>query len=395
MMPTRTLASKTHLFYTGEVSASLNSPPAPGKKAWLLVWPLLFFLVAPALSQELLHDPGIRDGLLPAAPKIDKFAKNPSYRQNQVLNNLKSRQKPSWKLFQWGNARNLGQVSPVIDGHQYSWHTWASPELQDKLLSRVTLFLPENSSSNTLTLELNGKEQFAWDHLKDEPGEQAQYIQSLKQNWPHLFISQDLDFFRLDDFSNLRFNMQARLVFDNRNIEEGYVHDIHAGRFVVIFSIHNTFSRNYFWLILPVYDDRFTQSPFGCRRCTETKCRSVKQLGELEDGEQWRCPFDGGPWRQEMEKYSSFKMMFRVGSRSFMDGSLHDNQWHNINFNLQPHAREAIKAVRTQVKSRGFSPSLHNYYISNIIIGWEINGLNHAAVEIREPSLSGKPIHLP
>jgi len=345
----------------------------------------LFSSAGLSFGEELLRDPEFTQGLEVISPERDPFTDRAPI--EGIIFGPADGPRPAWQLQQWTN------VQSILEGKSFSLPEggtrWENRiELKDKpwLLKALSRTAAENETVNIM-MELNGYAQYA---ITPDLGavQKPEYIENLEDNWPHLLVVQNFPDLRVGDYQELNFALQAKLLFDEQNIQDGHIPTYHAGRFVASFIVQNTFSGNFFWLVLPLYDDRMAVSPFGCKKCiAEESCRAVYTLDE--PGE-WQCPFDGGLWRKEMAKRSTFKMMFRVGSRAFMRGSMSDGDWHNIKVDLIPLIEEAVQAARQQIKPQGFSESLKYYRISTFSLGWEVNGFNHVALAFKNVSLSGQ-----
>lgn len=354
-----------------------------------------YYLLATPLSYslELLQDPQFQQGITVISPHRDQYTgsvvQQGAIFRDETVQHIAS---PVWRLQQWSNKKSIleGEFNVLTSGSQH-WQNAAVIDGKQWVLKSLTKQSNFVDNKTIMEMELNGLAQYS---LSDDllSHHQPQYIQSLEENWPHLLLVQYFDDLRFADYKQLVFSMRARLLFDEKNIREHYNPSTHAGRFVVSFVVQNTLSKNFFWLVLPLYDDRMSISPYGCKKCVAGEaCRAIYVLNE--PGE-WSCPYDGGIWKKNMEKQSSFKMIFRVGSSAFMQNSLggdSENEiWHTIRLNLLPVLKEAIQAARQQIKSRGFSDGLAFYRITGLSLGWEINGFNHSSLQFSSLSLDGK-----
>jgi hypothetical protein len=144
-------------------------------------------------------------------------------------------------------------------------------------------------------------------------------------------------------------------------------------------------SGNSFWLNLPVYDDRFPQTGFGCQKCTDAKTCVTPQA--LTDAGQWSCPFDGERWNNSAEKKGTRRMIFRLPTRAITSEDIRQHAWTHYEVDLLPYIQAGMEAAQSEEKLQGFLPSLKYFDVTLLSLGWEMTGLNHASMEIRHLAL--------
>jgi hypothetical protein len=196
---------------------------------------------------------------------------------------------------------------------------------------------------------------------------------------------------KLIEYEEITLSLDARLLFDIPNKQQGFDPSLHAARFPIAIAVRNTLSNNTFWLILVVYDDRYPESGLNCLKCItqengEEQCKIPQQL---DAPGRWECPFDGSRWSKEAEKKGTWKMLFRVPTRAFAHGDIASGEWTRFEADLLPYIEAGIEAARQTSHLGGFSEGLRFYDLTFISLGWEITGLNQAAMAVRNLSLNG------
>jgi hypothetical protein len=198
---------------------------------------------------------------------------------------------------------------------------------------------------------------------------------------------QNLKTKKIDQYQSMLLSFDANLLFDNSNIHDAYNKKLHAARFVVSIAVRNTMTNNSFWLNLVVYDDRYPSSGFLCQKCRAADGQDCYIPGKLEDPGQWSCPFDGERWSRESEKKGTRRMLFRLPTSAATTANIHDGGWVAYRVDLLPYIKAGVQAACADKTLHGFLPSLEFYDLTLLSFGWEITGLNHAAMQIRQISL--------
>jgi len=341
---------------------------------------IIFIAEAVCASESLLQDPTFVRGYEVMSPLRDIYT---DHSHSEAIHQLKdSNAKPVWRLVQWGSHKTIAKVTPefIPDGGT-RWSVVEKINNQSVLYKSVIINVipyPVETAhlSPTLALELNALAEF-----------NNIYLSNSDEYWPHLLMVQNIKTEKLAKYKSLNFSLDAHLLFDDKNIKDGYKKDLHAARFIVSLLVRNTLSGDSFWLNIPVYDDRFAQSPFGCQKCLSADNCYTPQ--SLEDKGKWLCPFDGERWSKITEKQGTHRMLFRLPSTAITSDNVQNGQWAHYSVDLIPYIKAGIQAAQDQEKLRGFSPSLMFYNLGLFTMGWEITGLNHAAMEIKNLSLAG------
>ena len=352
------------------------------KRCFIFCSALLFCAIADiaSASESLLQDSAFAQGYEVMSPLRDIYT---DHSRTEVIQQFQATgKKPFWRLVQWGSHKTLAKALPELlsDGSK----RWAVTEMinhQMVLYKSVTLnpagtVADSSDHAAVITLELNAEAEF-----------NHSYLSSSDEYWPHLLLVQNPKTVKLGKYQTLTLSLDARLLFDERNIGNAYNSHLHAARFLISFLVRNTLSGDSFWLNIPVYDDRFRQSSFGCQKCLSSDNCYVPQ--SLHDAGKWLCPFDGERWSKASEKQGTHRMLFRVPSAAITSDHIEDGQWVHYTVDLIPYIKAGIQAARDQGKSPGFSASLLFYNLNLFTMGWEITGLNHAAMEVKNLSLRG------
>jgi len=185
--------------------------------------------------------------------------------------------------------------------------------------------------------------------------------------WPHLYLSQPVGSpgGHLDgrcpsiaEMERLDFSIGVRLLHDRRNIREGHKPTVHAAQFVFFLTIQNLTRKSpgfgdYYHFGVLLYDDR----------------KPVTTLHAMHDGGSTKKP-------------ATEKLIYDVGTKPFTDKVVVSGQWVDIGGDLLPH----ITAGLGEAWRRGYLPAstnLADYRVGSVVMGWEIPGLNDAAMAFK------------
>jgi len=330
---------------------------------------------------QLLKDPSFELGYWVVSPQKDIYTDRAEIEGIHPFKEGTS--DPVWRLVQWGSHHSLAGVPAEKRGNKtLSW------QYAQKNLVYKSITLGEDGH---IELMLNGLAEFSSLFYQDK---KSLYLKSLEHKWPHLLLAQNISSKRLNKYTKINLSLDARLLFDKKNQQEGYQHGLHAARFPIALSVRNTLSNNIFWLILVIYDDRFPQSNFNCQKCIAgiSGMDECKAAQALTDKGRWQCPFDGSRWSAKSEKKGTRKMLFRVPTSAFTQSNIHLGEWSHYEINLLPYIQAGIEAARQTKNLSGFSNDLRFYDLSFFSMGWEITGLNQAAIAVKNLSLVGESI---
>jgi len=250
---------------------------------------------------------------------------------------------PQWQIAQWGSQSSLFGVSPTTTPSGASVYSNADKSL--------TAGGGTAALESDLILSANAFNEYG-----------GQY-RSAGQPWPHLLVEQKISTGFLwqvapsiAQMANLNFNVDAKLLFDNRNIGPGYNSALHASQFVHFLTIQNLNQSSsgfgdFYWFGTQIYDDRVAVT-------------SLEVKGDPGTG----------------------KMIYNTGIAPYTSEVVADGNWVNVSGDLLPR----IKAGLQEAWNRGFlldSQDMSDYYIGASNLGWEIPGLNYASMQIRNLSL--------
>ena len=83
----------------------------------------------------------------------------------------------------------------------------------------------------------------------------------------------------------------------------------------------------------------------------------------------------------------SAKMIYAPPTTLFTDQSVHDGQWVTFSKDIYPVIQEALDEAR----ARGYlstSPDNADFAVSSVILGWEVPGVNHVQMQVRNLRLN-------
>lgn len=349
-----------------------------------------------AFARELLQDGRFSRGVIVAPLSRTQFA---SAQQRclplRACERIGTAQGPVWQLQQWSTAADIttGAYTQSDTGIE-QWLLQDKRFVQEKqarVQKRLQL-ATGNTDVGDIWLELNGESEFA---ARSDDGN-PHYLPDLRNAWPHFLLSQQLDSDRLSQYTHLQLRGEFRVPFSVANTQTGYSRAVHAARLVLAITVRNRFTGNYFWLNLPLYDDRVADAGFGCQKCTDESdgqhCRTPSQL---QDSGVWHCPEDkvGDQWWHN-EKRGTARMIFRLPAHDFIAaGTTEDDPagWRIVDVDLLPYVQAGIEAVRQRHNGRNFPADLRFYELGLFSLGWEITGFNHVAAQLRNWQLDAMP----
>ncbi len=185
--------------------------------------------------------------------------------------------------------------------------------------------------------------------------------------WPHVYLTQRIsdpsghlgaDAPTLADMKAIDFSMDVKLLYDRANPKAGRIRSVHAAQFLLFFTIQNLNRQSeghgdYYWFGIALYDDR----------------EPVTFLHAMQD-------------KGSQKKKGTDKLIYNVGIRPFTSEVVADGRWVTVRGDILPH----ILAGLREAWKRGYLPASQNlsdYRIGSLVMGWEIPGLNDAAVAFK------------
>ena len=317
------------------------------------------------LLQDLLFSRGVK--VVPPRRQPQQLALQDLRQAPVCLPRRDCSSQPVWQLQQWATAQDIASSPDSPDG-------WAVRSGDGRLQKRFQ-FAPDGS----VLLEMDGLAEFAAASPDGEPG----YLPDLRKPWPHWLLSQSLLPMRLSTVRSLMLHGNWQLLFDSPQYQDGYDASVHAARLVLAMTVRNRLTGNYFWLTLPLYDDRRAHLNWGCQKCTQDGEHCYTPV-RLDDPGQWRCPEDrvGEQWWRN-EKTGTARMIFRLPAQVFMAEAVDAGRVVAVQGDLLPYIRAGIDAVRQRENGAAFPEDLFFYELGLFAIGWEITGFNHVAVRLQ------------
>lgn len=295
----------------------------------LLAWPV------PARAVELIADPAFRDGFT---------AKDDQGRTRVVR--YGGTAAPVWRT-----AQHHSKSSMATEDH-YTYRDGGCT-FDDGL---QTLIVHPADLDADLVLGVNAFREYGGVYRR--PGDA----------WPHLLMLQRFSLPRghlgegsprLSQMQRLDLTIRVRLLYDRPHTGPGYDPHLHAAQFVFYFTVQNLQRASkgygdYYWFGVTLYDSR----------------RDVTRLQALQD--------KGSP-----KKKGTDKLIYNVGIAPFTSEVVARGQWVTVQGDLLPH----LLAGLHEAWNRGFLPDsrdLDDYRIGEMNFGWEVTGLNDAAVAVKD-----------
>ncbi|HSC74925.1 MAG TPA: hypothetical protein VLB90_01660 [Pseudomonadales bacterium] len=352
----------------------------------MAIFPAGFLFAAESKNNPLLTDNHFSRGVRitpPANIRVGSVPQNTNRIASVCLPQRDCVQQPAWQLQQWSNAQDIAD-SPR------SAFTWTLQDRSGQVQKRLQL-KPGDPVDGDVMLEINGLSEFLARSADGVP----HYLPDLGKPWPHFLLSQQMDSGRLTQYDHLLLSGQMKLLFDMPQHREGYDPAVHAARLMLVITVRNRLTSDYFWLTLPLYDDRYPQSDFGCQKCTTdgAQCVTPRLIDDpaIDKNAVWRCPEDsvGEQWWQN-EKTGTARMIFRMPTNAFVYGDARNGMWVQVSGDLLPYVQAGIEAVRQRENGMRFPRGLFFYELGLFSIGWEMTGFNHVAVQLRDWQLDAR-----
>lgn len=190
--------------------------------------------------------------------------------------------------------------------------------------------------------------------------------------WPHLYLQQDIcqpgsrmwaTAPTIANLERLNLEISVRLLYDHQNRGPEFDPNVHAAQFQFFLTVQNLNTKSkgfsdYYWFGVSLYDNR----------------REVTTLFAMQDVNQ-------------AHKKGTEKFIYDVGIAPFTSRVVAKGEWVEVRGDLLPHIRAGLE----ECWKCGFLPAskdLGDYRIGGIFLGWEIPGLNDAAVAVKNLSLT-------
>ncbi|MCD7109654.1 hypothetical protein LRX75_11415 [Rhizobium sp. DKSPLA3] len=297
-------------------------------------------------GEELIGDPTFSAGFS-ATPKCNSpteraCADDKRYRLKLPSYPKLAAIKPVWEIRQWGSRSSFLPEAKKF-GSGYGWET------PDKRL----VVYPDGA----IEMAVNGDSEMEGQYDNKRPSK------------PSLIAGQTIaapgDYSRdtgsLHEMSQLIFNLDFRLMYENQNKKNGYDPKLNAFSLPVNFTIQNLNNKSsgygqYVWLQINPYDDRH-----------EKPIRSSDE---------------------SMVDYGTKMLIYFVPTDRLTAENSHSGEWINLHGDILPYAIRSVQIAA----DRGIlkSGDLTDYKIGGVNIGYELTGLNITTVMFRNLSLKKK-----
>jgi hypothetical protein len=186
--------------------------------------------------------------------------------------------------------------------------------------------------------------------------------------WPHVYLTQRIsdpsghlgqNAPTLATIEKIDFSVSVKLLYDRASPKEGRIRSVHAAQFILFFTIQNLNRRSeghgdYYWFGIALYDDR----------------EPVTFLHAMQD--------KGSPKKKGTDKW-----IYNVGVQPFTSEVVAEGRWVTVRGDILPHILAGLREAWKQ-GSLPASQNLSDYRIGSLVLGWEIPGLNDAAVAFKD-----------
>ena len=286
----------------------------------------------PVQAKELIDDPHFQKGFSVNVPQHGSAIRQGTMGATEGVT-------PAWRLLQWHSKYTIATAKP------------------QQLAREAVRYENETKSVTIGSSEENGGDLTLAVDSRLEYGDAC----SLEvKNWPHLLIEQPIrESASVAQMRSLRLHLQTRLLYDERFELKNFNPAMHTAQVPFVLVIGNTNPKSpgygdFFWSLVPLYDTRYNPV-----------------LPE---------------YIAEDTADPSSKLIYNPGSKAYGDYNLHDKKWHTIDADLLPHIRQAFEAAWRRGYLQG-SKDLADYHVTWMNLGWEVTGVNRAAIEFKNLSL--------
>ncbi len=297
---------------------------------------IMSMFISSLFAQELISDTHFQNGFQVLAPEHPPTV--------QGIVQFDSTKTPIWTCGQWGSKSSLIDIEPTVMAN--GWHNWENSE-------KKIYMGPDDAEEYDIIFGVNSYNEYDGNYRQ------------LGESWPHLLVEQRLSppsnagpgCPAMDELTKLDFHVEAKLENDSTIIQTGYDSNIHAGQFLIYFTVQNLnptspgYGAQYVWLGVQIYDDRNEHIP---------------EYINHDDGTQ--------------------SLIYSLAYDSVASKSTHSNEWVDFTVDLYPYAIKALE----EAWQRGYlsaSQDLADYKLGGMNMGWELPGMNIGEMKIRNLSL--------
>jgi hypothetical protein len=185
--------------------------------------------------------------------------------------------------------------------------------------------------------------------------------------WPHLYLTQRIGppgghreqrEPSIQELDRIDFRIQVRLLYDRRPAGVPPDPRIHAAQFLFFLTIQNLNRASpghgdYYWFGILLYDDRHPV----------TSLRAQRDVGSAK-------------------KPATGKLIYNVGVKPFTERVVASGEWVEVSGDLLPHIVAGLNEAWRQGYLGG-SKAQSDYGLGSAVLGWEITGLNDAAMAVK------------
>lgn len=256
-----------------------------------------------------------------------------------VLNWGEAKNKPVWRLCQWGTKFSLAKAECEKQNGDRVYRNEA----------KKVLVGSADSENRDLILEIDGREEYG-----DRPRRSG-------EAWPHLLVEQDAAAVHpLSELQELRLKIQLRLLSFQDFLQDQFDAGLHAAQFQLFLIIKNIQpdSKDYndfFWFGVPFFDNRHDIPPAYMAR-------------------------DAG------KNDATGKFIYTIDGKTVNTTPMKQKQWITVDCDLLPHIQEGLKQAAAKGYLHDSDPQ--HYAAVNMNMGWEIPGTYDASIQVKDFDLT-------
>lgn len=252
-----------------------------------------------------------------------------------VLNWGDEKNKPVWRLCQWGTKFNLAKAEcENLNG-----------DLIYRNEAKKVLIGGDDSENRGLILEIDGHAEYG-----DRPRRSG-------EAWPHLLVEQDAAAIHpLSKLKELRLKIQLRLLSFTDFLKGDFDPGLYAAQFQLFLIVKNITPQSkdfgdFFWFGVPFFDNRHDIPP----------AYSARDAGKND---------------------ATGKFIYTIDGKTINTNPMKNGKWIAVDYDLLPHIREGLKEAAAKGYLHDSDP--HNYSAVNMNMGWEIPGTYDASIQVKD-----------
>lgn len=313
----------------------------PTSVATATFFAICVFVSSATQAKELIEDPHFQRGLIVKSPTRGEPEEGTLGVSHGVV--------PVWHLAQWHSKHSIASVKaePLSSG-AVKFENQAKTIILGRREINNEVKEGENNDEADLTLAVDSRPEY------------GDACRVPIQNWPHLLVEQSIQgSASIAEMRSLRLHLQVKLLYDECFKLTDFQAEMHTAQVPYVLIVQNTNPqspgyKDFLWFLVPIYDTRYDPV----------------------------LP----PYVAEDTADPSAKLIYNPGSKALGDYNLHNLQWHTIDVDLLPFLRQAFEAAWEKGYLKG-SKDLADYRVVSMNFGWEVTGVNRAAIAIKNLSL--------